>query len=98
MCWSFTAVGRMREVSSYSTLVHDRIWIPDANVSEFSDIPAMVPAPGGAIVVAADGICRTVGMDEARNLFRAGRVLIAHAAFVSGRLKTAPREPLFDVL
>src|ERR1700678_432667 len=39
-----------------------------------------------------------VSLEEARTLFRSGQVLVAHAAFVSGRLKTSPREPLFDVL
>ena len=37
-------------------------------------------------------------IDEARRLFRSGNVLIAHAAFVSGRLKTPPAAALFDVL
>ncbi|MBS0469711.1 MAG: ATP-dependent DNA helicase [Proteobacteria bacterium] len=60
------------------------------------DLPALVPAPGGAVV--CDGECRRVGMDEARRLFRSGAVLVAHAAFVSGRLKTPPAAALFDVM
>ena len=36
--------------------------------------------------------------DESRALFRSGQVLVAHAAFVAGRLKTSPKDPLFDVL
>ena len=82
-----------------AAIVHDRIrFSPDAKLSEVFDIPALVPAPGGAIVEAADGSSRMVGLDEARALFRAGEVLVAHGVFVAGRLKTAPREPLFDVL
>ncbi|HEX4303021.1 MAG TPA: ATP-dependent DNA helicase [Rhizomicrobium sp.] len=64
----------------------------------FSDLPALVPAPGGAVVCARDGECRRVGFDEARRLFRSGNVIIAHAAFVSGRLKAPPAAALFDVL
>jgi ATP-dependent DNA helicase DinG len=65
---------------------------------EFSECPALVPAAGGAALALPDGTTRSVGLDEARALFREGRVLVAHAGFVSGRLRTAPREPLFDVL
>ncbi|MBV9991774.1 MAG: ATP-dependent DNA helicase [Alphaproteobacteria bacterium] len=61
-------------------------------------LAALVPAPGGAAVCAADGTCRRIGLDEARALFRSGEVLVAHAVFVAGRLKTAPAAPLFDVL
>jgi ATP-dependent DNA helicase DinG len=61
------------------------------------ELPALVPAPGGAVV--CDGeTCRRVGIDEARRLFRSGAVLVAHAAFVSGRLKTPPAAALFDVM
>jgi ATP-dependent DNA helicase DinG len=62
------------------------------------NIPALVPAPGGAVVCAADGACRRVGIDEARALFRSGEVMVAHAAFVGGRLKTPPAGALYDVL
>ena len=61
-------------------------------------LPALVPAPGGAIICAADGACRRIGSEEARKLFRSGDVLIAHAAFISGRLKVPPARALFDVL
>ncbi len=61
-------------------------------------IPALVPAPGGALLAYADGASRTAGWDEARALFRSGDVLVANTAFVSGRLRTAPAKPLFDVL
>ncbi len=61
-------------------------------------IPALVPAPGGAVVCAADGECRRVGLDAARALFRSGEVMVVHAAFVAGRLKERPLGALFDVL
>jgi ATP-dependent DNA helicase DinG len=62
------------------------------------DLAALVPAPGGAVLCERDGECRKLGLDEARRLFRSGNVVIAHAAFVSGRLKTPPAAALFDVL
>src|SRR6478736_668325 len=65
---------------------------------EWRTLPALVPAPGGAIICAADGACRRIGIEEARKLFRSGDVLIAHAAFISGRLKVPPARALFDVL
>jgi ATP-dependent DNA helicase DinG len=61
-------------------------------------LPALVPAPGGAVVCDPDGSCRRAALDEARRLFRSGEVLIAHAAFVSGRLKAPPAAALYDVL
>jgi len=57
-----------------------------------------VPAPGGACLALPDGTGRAASLEEARTLFRSGQVLVAHAAFVAGRLKTSPKEPLFDVL
>ena len=62
------------------------------------DLPALVPAPGGAVVCAGDGSCRHLALREARGLFHTGDVLVAHAAFVAGRLKTQPAAALFDVL
>ncbi len=62
------------------------------------ELAALVPAPGGAVLCERGGECRTLGIDEARRLFRSGNVIIAHAAFVSGRLKTPPAAALFDVL
>jgi ATP-dependent DNA helicase DinG len=61
-------------------------------------LSALTPAPGGAALSPPDGSAKMVDLAEARALFRAGNVLVAHAAFVAGRLGTAPREPLFDVL
>ncbi|HUO91488.1 MAG TPA: ATP-dependent DNA helicase [Rhizomicrobium sp.] len=65
---------------------------------DYSELAALVPAPGGACLALPDGACRVANLDEARSLFRAGQVLVAHAAFVAGRLKTAAKDPLFDVL
>ncbi|MBV8976762.1 MAG: ATP-dependent DNA helicase [Alphaproteobacteria bacterium] len=61
-------------------------------------IPALVPAPAGAVVCAPDGSGGRVSLDEARARFRRGEALVAHAAFVAGRLKTQLAAPLFDVL
>jgi ATP-dependent DNA helicase DinG len=67
-------------------------------LSDLSQLPALVPALGGAALALADGTGRMASLEEARTLFRSGQVLVAHAAFVAGRLKTSPKEPLFDVL
>jgi ATP-dependent DNA helicase DinG len=69
-----------------------------AGPSAIADIVALIPARGGALVCDAAGTCRHSGIEEARKLFRSGDVLIAHAAFVSGRLRTPPSLPLFDVM
>jgi len=67
-------------------------------LSDYSVLPALAPAPGGACLALPDGSSRVAGLEEARALFRAGQVLVAHAAFVAGRLKTTPKDALFDVL
>lgn len=67
-------------------------------LKQISEIPALVPAPGGALLGFADGTSRLASLEEARALFRSGGALIANTAFVSGRLRTAPAKPLFDVL
>jgi ATP-dependent DNA helicase DinG len=59
-------------------------------------LPALVPTGSGAVVF--DGTVRNVGRDEAGRLFRSGDVLVAHAAFIAGRLKTNPTKALYDVL
>ena len=61
-------------------------------------IPSLVPAPGGAAVSATNGETRCIGTEEARLLFRSGDAIVAHALFVSGRLKAPPAKPLFDVV
>ncbi|MBV9331268.1 MAG: ATP-dependent DNA helicase, partial [Alphaproteobacteria bacterium] len=58
---------------------------------------ALVPAPGGAVLCDSQA-CRHAGIEEARRIFRSGDVLVAHTAFVSGRLRTPPAAPLFDVM
>jgi ATP-dependent DNA helicase DinG len=66
--------------------------------ASFRDMPALIPAPGGALIREANGECRRAATDEARRLFRSGGVLVAHTAFASGRLKTPPAAALYDVL
>jgi len=72
--------------------------IDTSHPRDWRALPALVPAPGGAVICAAAGACQRIGLDDARKLFRSGDVLVAHAAFVSGRLKTPPASALFDVL
>ena len=59
---------------------------------------ALVPCAGGAVVCTWDGACRRISGEEARKLFRSGNVVVAHAGFVSGRLRVPPAAPLADVL
>src|ERR1019366_3655204 len=75
-----------------------------------SGLTALVPAPPGAAICrsdlkdisaaicGADSVCRRVSREEAREIFSSGQVLVAHAAFVAGRLKAQPAKPLFDAL
>ncbi|MGA7673757.1 MAG: ATP-dependent DNA helicase [Rhizomicrobium sp.] len=65
-------------------------------MKDITALPALVPAGHGAVV--CDEACRRVGQEEARRIFRSGEALVAHAAFVAGRLKVAPGKPLYDVL
>jgi ATP-dependent DNA helicase DinG len=67
-------------------------------LKDLFSIPALVPAPGGAMLGFADGTSRAAGWEEARALFRSGEVLIANTAFVAGRLRSAPARPLYDAL
>lgn len=67
-------------------------------MNEFSAIPALVPAPGGAMLGFADGATRAADLEEARAVFRSGNALVANTSFVAGRLRTAPSRPVFDVL
>jgi ATP-dependent DNA helicase DinG len=66
--------------------------------ARIADIVALIPARGGALLCDASGALRHAGIEESRKLFRSGDVLIAHTAFVSGRLRTPPSLPLFDVM
>ena len=63
-----------------------------------SQLIALVPAPPGAAICDGVGECRRVDRDEARTVFQSGHALVAHAAFVAGRLKAQPLKPLYDVL
>src|ERR1700684_1607926 len=63
-----------------------------------SELIALVPAPPGAAICDAHGACRRVSLEEARQIFQSGEALVAHAAFVAGRLKVPVTRPLFDVL
>ena len=60
-------------------------------------LSALVPAGHGA-AACEGGDCRRMDLDEARMIIRSGEALVAHAAFVAGRLKTPPGKPLYDVL
>jgi ATP-dependent DNA helicase DinG len=50
------------------------------------------------VLASADGTCADIGIEFAQSRFRLGNAMVAHAAFVAGRLKVAPGKPLFDVL
>ena len=63
-----------------------------------SNLIALVPAPPGAAIARADGEAEGIGLHDARPLFEGGDVLVAHAAFVAGRLGTRATVLLFDVL
>jgi ATP-dependent DNA helicase DinG len=62
-----------------------------------SALVALVPAPPGA-AICRGGVCRRVDREDARAIFQSGDALVAHAAFVAGRLKAPPAKPLYDVL
>src|ERR1700760_4650823 len=64
----------------------------------FSELTALVPAPPGAAACDGDGHCRRAALKDAREIFQSGRALVAHAAFVAGRLKAPATKPLYDVL
>src|SRR6478609_5427066 len=59
---------------------------------------ALVPAPPGAAIARADGERERIDLRDARALYEGGDVLVAHAAFVAGRLGTRANVMLFDVL
>jgi ATP-dependent DNA helicase DinG len=71
-----------------------------ANKAAFTvaNLPALAPCGAGAALALPDGSTRLVTIAEAASLFRSGDVLIANAAFMAGRLKTAPAQPLYDVV
>src|SRR4051812_29493350 len=59
---------------------------------------ALVPAPPGAAIARGNGEKERIELRDARALFEGGDVLVAHAAFVAGRLGTRANVMLFDVL
>jgi ATP-dependent DNA helicase DinG len=63
-----------------------------------SALTALVPAPPGAAACPANGVRGRIGRAEALAIFQSGNALVAHAAFVAGRLKAPAVKPLFDVL
>jgi len=70
--------------------------MPD--IESLDTLTALVPAPPGAAIVGAGQPPRRASLAEARALFEGGDVLVAHAAFVAGRLGAQARRPLFDLL
>lgn len=63
-----------------------------------SNLIAVVPAPPGAAVARGDGAVRRTALQDARALFDGGGLLVAHAAFVAGRLGTRVEAAHYDVL
>ncbi|HJT43989.1 MAG TPA: ATP-dependent DNA helicase [Rhizomicrobium sp.] len=66
-------------------------------MESLSSLIALVPAPPGAAIARADGESEGLELRDARALFESGDVLVAHSAFVAGRLGAKPAM-LFDVL
>ena len=60
-------------------------------------LPALVPAPPGAVVF-EDGFCRRAELRDARALFERGDVLVAHAGFIAGRLTAKGPNIPYDVI
>src|SRR5580765_5435804 len=67
-------------------------------MDSLSALIALVPAPPGAAVARGDGQVERIDLRDARALYEAGDVLVAHAGFVAGRLGTRAQVMLFDVL
>ncbi len=66
--------------------------------ASLAGLTALVPAPPGAAACDGEGHCRRLALKDAREIFQSGQALVAHAAFVAGRLKTPAAKPLYDVL
>ena len=71
--------------------------MPPASDS-LSQLVALVPAPLGAAICDGLGKCRRAARDEAQEIFQSGNALVAHGAFVAGRLKVPATKSLYDVL
>jgi len=67
-------------------------------MDSLSSLIALVPAPPGAAIARAGGEAERVELRDARALFEGGDVLVAHSAFVAGRLGSRANAMLFDVL
>jgi ATP-dependent DNA helicase DinG len=67
-------------------------------MESLASLIALVPAPPGAAIARADGQAERIDLRDARALFEGGDVLVAHSAFVAGRLGTRAQVMLFDVL
>ena len=79
-------------------------------MDSLSSLIALVPAPPGAAIYRRDhsedpaaiaragGEAERVDLRDARALFEGGDVLVAHSAFVAGRLGSRANAMLFDVL
>jgi ATP-dependent DNA helicase DinG len=67
-------------------------------MESLSTLIALVPAPPGAAIARADGAAERIELRDARALFEGGDVLVAHSAFVAGRLGIRAPVMLFDVL
>jgi ATP-dependent DNA helicase DinG len=61
-----------------------------------SVLPALVPAPPGAVIF-ADGTTHRADLRDARALLESGEVLVAHAGFTAGRLGAKSSAP-YDVI
>jgi ATP-dependent DNA helicase DinG len=67
-------------------------------MDSLSHLIAIVPAPPGAAISRGSGEAERVSLRDARALFEEGDCLVAHAAFVAGRLSTRADVALYDVL
>jgi ATP-dependent DNA helicase DinG len=67
-------------------------------MESLASLISLVPAPPGAAIARPDGETERIELRDARALFEGGDVLVAHSAFVAGRLGSRANTMLFDVL
>ena len=67
-------------------------------MDSLSSLIALVSAPPGAAIARADGEAERIALRDARALLEGGEVLVAHAAFVAGRLGLRASPLIYDVL